>query len=319
MSSPRLRRLAAGLGLIEPAKSFKRGLVTHRDVRPPVRARRSRDATARSLRARWLHAWLLLGAVVGSVLRIPASARYFALGYRYGRQLAPPKVSIPAVAPEVSNPLEAYFDAHIEGPGIWKWRHYFDIYHRHLARFRGQPVHIVEIGVFGGGTLQMWREYFGPRSHIYGVDIDPACTELEREGVEVFIGDQGDPDFWTHFLKDSPIIDIVLDDGGHTPRQQTITLQSLLPHIRPGGVYICEDIHGSFQPFHSFVDGLARPLSAIGMPSVSNPANALHQHIASIHRYPILTVIEKPPSSELLFEAPRRGTQWPVPPGQSPV
>lgn len=257
---------------------------------------------------------LVLGnKAVGAIYRAAASPRYFERGYRYGREIAPPGVPIPAVGPDPVSPLEAYFDAHTEGRGIFKWRHYFEIYDRHLRRFRGQPVGVVEIGVLGGGSLQMWREYFGPQTHIYGIDIDPACRDLEEDGVEILIGDQKDPAFWEQFLKKSPTFDVVIDDGGHTARQQAVTLESLLPHISPGGVYICEDIHGPFQPFHSFVDGLTRPLSAIDWRSDSAPhrANALHLHVASVHRYPLLTVLEKTKSCPPTFEAVLRGTDWP--------
>ena len=63
------------------------------------------------------------------------------------------------------NPLETYFRNN-QGRLIHKWLHYFDIYDRHLSRFRGQDVHVVEIGVAGGGSLGMWREYFGPSARI---------------------------------------------------------------------------------------------------------------------------------------------------------
>src|SRR4051812_44526614 len=53
------------------------------------------------------------------------------------------------------NPLRAFFDARREGPGIWKWTHYFDIYHRHFARFVGREVHVLEIGIYSGGSLEM--------------------------------------------------------------------------------------------------------------------------------------------------------------------
>lgn len=246
--------------------------------------------------------------LVSSVYRASESARYFALGYRYGRQMVfPSEAPNGAVAPDATGPLGTYFDAHTEGPGIWKWRHYFEIYERHLARFRGQRIGVVEIGVLGGGSLQMWREYFGPDSHVYGIDIDPACREEERDGVEIFIGDQGDPAFWARFLENSPAIDVVIDDGSHHPHHQVVTLEGLLPHIRPGGVYICEDIHGPFQPFHSFVDALTRPLSDIVR--IPTPASPLHQQVASVHRYPILTVIEKPAAWVPTFEAPRHGTE----------
>lgn len=48
---------------------------------------------------------------------------------------------------------------------LHKWIHYFDIYERHLARFRGTSPTMIEIGVMGG-SLAMWKEYLGPESRI---------------------------------------------------------------------------------------------------------------------------------------------------------
>ena len=46
----------------------------------------------------------------------------------------------PAAAPAVDgNPLLDYF-ARNEGRLIFKWQHYFEIYHRHFAAFRGRAV-----------------------------------------------------------------------------------------------------------------------------------------------------------------------------------
>src|SRR5215475_13984002 len=72
------------------------------------------------------------------------------------------------------NQLRTFFDNRKVGSGIWKWLHYFEIYERHFSRFRGQEVHIAEIGIYSGGSLEMWRDYFSPKAHIYGVDIEPA-------------------------------------------------------------------------------------------------------------------------------------------------
>src|SRR5690242_2489204 len=94
------------------------------------------------------------------------------------------------------NPLRAFFNARTEGHGIWKWDHYFDAYHRHFARFRGTEVHILEIGIYSGGSLEMWRNYFGPRCHVYGVDVEEACRRYEDAQTTVFIGDQADRAFW---------------------------------------------------------------------------------------------------------------------------
>jgi hypothetical protein len=237
------------------------------------------------------------------------NARDALRGYRFARRLPPANAGAAADAPP-KGVLERYFDAHTEGPGIWKWRHYFDIYERHLARFVGRDVHVVEVGIYSGGSLPMWREYFGAGCRLYGVDIEPVCRAYEDDAVRVFIGDQGDPEFWAGFRHAVPTVDILIDDGGHSAALQIATLEAMLPHIRRGGVYLCEDVHGAFHPFHAFVDGLARPLHAIGAPEAPGPPNALHQHVASVHRYPLVTVIEKPPGPVRAFEAPKRGTEW---------
>src|SRR5579864_8038519 len=146
------------------------------------------------------------------------------------------------------NPLREFFDSHQEGRGIWKWNHYFDIYHQHFSRFRGRNVRVLEIGIYSGGSLEMWRDYFGSGCQIYGVDIEPACKAYERDSVKVFIGDQGDRNFWKKFKQEVPAVDIVIDDGGHLTEQQIITFEELLPHLQPNGIYLCEDLHGALNP-----------------------------------------------------------------------
>jgi hypothetical protein len=193
---------------------------------------------------------------------------------------------------------------------MFKWTHYFDVYDRHLSRFRGRPITLVEIGVAGGGSVEMWKVYFGPDARIVGIDIDRECLRFAGENVEILIGDQASRGFWDSFVHSHPSIDIVIDDGGHLPEQQVATLESLLPALSPGGVYICEDIHGPFQPFHAYVDGLSRPLSSINVAGTANPANSLQEQIASVHRYPLLTVIEKVTQSPSAFESRRYGSEW---------
>lgn len=208
--------------------------------------------------------------------------------------------------------LERYFDGHTEGPGIWKWRHYFPIYERHLAKFVGNAPRIVEIGIFSGGSLRMWLDYFGAGTHVHGVDIQPACRSHQSPDVSVSIGDQADPGFWKAFLDDVPPIDIVIDDGGHHAEQQIPTLEALLPHIRPGGVYVCEDIHGRHHPFHAYIDGLSRNLHAVGPGRMDDGhvATPLQQAVESIHRYPFVTVIERRNERLARFVAPKHGSEW---------
>jgi hypothetical protein len=310
MPSP-LRKLADSAGLVEPVRRFKGAYLARRNGRPREPVKGGPVTT--------------LGEAAGTAWRYPESMRYFARGYKYAQELpvrdeaaaagqgAGANGSAPGAAVSRENPLERYFDSQSEGAGIWKWRHYFDIYDRHLSRLReaGDPVHIVEIGVYGGGSLQMWREYFGAGTHIYGIDIDPTCRDLAGDGVDIFIGDQGDPEFWKSFLATSPKIDVVLDDGGHWPEQQMVTLECLLPAMRPGGVFICEDVQGAFQPFHAFVDGITHPLSGIGFGKHALPG-PVHHHVDSVHRYPLVTVIETPRAGARRFESERHGSSFPT-------
>lgn len=143
------------------------------------------------------------------------------------------------------NPLLEYFISN-GGRSIHKWVDYFDVYHRTFSKYRGKKITFLEIGVQNGGSLQMWRHYFGPQAKIIGVDVNENCKNLEAEGFEIWIGDQADPDFWRQFIAKNPAIDIVLDDGGHTMVQQITTFESLFPVISNNGCFLCEDTHSSY-------------------------------------------------------------------------
>jgi len=127
-----------------------------------------------------------------------------------------------------------------------KWKHYFEIYDRHFSKYRGTDVHVVEFGVFHGGSLQMWKNYFGPQAKIYGIDINPHCKQLEEDRIEILIGDQEDRKFLQSVAEAIPRIDILIDDGGHTMKQQINTFEELFPRIEKNGVYLCEDLHTSY-------------------------------------------------------------------------
>jgi len=145
------------------------------------------------------------------------------------------------------NDLEKYFTENTEKL-IRKWKHYFDIYDRHFSRFRGTDVHIVEFGVSHGGSLQMWKHYFGPKARVFGIDINPHCKTLEEEQIEIFIGDQEDRTFLKSLTAKIPRIDILIDDGGHKMKQQINTYEEIFPCIDKNGVYLCEDLLTSYWP-----------------------------------------------------------------------
>ncbi|MCH9663054.1 MAG: class I SAM-dependent methyltransferase [Gammaproteobacteria bacterium] len=136
---------------------------------------------------------------------------------------------------------------------------YFQVYDRLFSRFVGKEIIFVEVGVLGGGSLQMWRDFLGEKARIIGVEFHPGAKELEKEGFEIHIGDQADPKFWADFFAKIGKVDIVLDDGGHTFEQQIITADSVLPHIKDDGMLVTEDVQTSYMRLfggpsrHSFV------------------------------------------------------------------
>jgi hypothetical protein len=211
---------------------------------------------------------------------------------------------------EIANPLRSYFDSIQEGPGIWKWLHYFEIYHRHLQKFVGQPVTLVEVGVYSGGSMPMWRHYFGKDCRVHGVDIEQACKAYEDAHTTIHIGDQADRHFWKKFRAAIPQVDVLIDDGGHEPEQQMVTLEEMLPHLSPGGVYVCEDVHGARNKFATFAQALSGELNAAaGTPQLvtTTPFQSL---VNSVHFYPFVVVIEKRASAMPSFSAPKHGTKW---------
>lgn len=129
---------------------------------------------------------------------------------------------------------------------IHKWHHYFAAYETYLAPFRMQPITVLEIGLWRGGSLRMWREYFGPRTRICGIDIDPTAATFERDGYDIYIGDQADRQFLRHVREEIGQIDIVIDDGGHTMSQQVNAFEELYPVTKH--LYIVEDTHTSYWP-----------------------------------------------------------------------
>ena len=187
---------------------------------------------------------------------------------------------------------------------IHKWNHYFDIYERHFNRFRNKEIVILEIGVSQGGSLQMWKDYFGDKAKIFGIDIDPRCKKLEEENIKIFIGSQSDREFLRKIKETIPMVDILIDDGGHYMDQQIVSYEELFSHIKNNGVYLCEDLHTSYWPkwggghrksdtFIEYSKNFIDYLHAFHSKQSSLKVNSFTQSVDSIHYYDSIIVIEK--------------------------
>jgi SAM-dependent methyltransferase len=203
------------------------------------------------------------------------------------------------------NDLETYFNNNT-GRVMDKWMHYFEVYDRHFSKYRGKDIVILEIGTWHGGSLQMWKSYFGDKAKIYGMDINPDCKNVEEENVKVFIGSQSDRDFLRKVKSELPPLDILIDDGGHTMLQQIVTFEELFDHVKPDGVYLCEDMHtsywtrwgGGFKRKGSFIEytkSFIDKLNAFNSRERSLKADSFTHSVDSLHFYDSMLVIEKKP------------------------
>ncbi|MBX3497329.1 MAG: hypothetical protein KF769_13900 [Parvibaculum sp.] len=143
---------------------------------------------------------------------------------------------------------------------------YTRVYGELFASLRSEPIRLLEIGLLhiqdpdwkrpslrnAGGqlashapSLKMWADYF-PNAEIFGFDInDFSAVSLER--VRTIQGDMADrADLQRLVDLTGGNFDVVIDDASHASHHQQIALSALLPHVKPGGYYIVEDLR--FQP-----------------------------------------------------------------------
>lgn len=214
--------------------------------------------------------------------------------------------------------LRDCFESHT-GRLIGKIDHFFDDYESYLQRFRDTPVRLLEIGVHGGGSLELWRRYFGSRAKIHGIDIDPDASDRAPPDCQVHIGSQADRAFLEAVLKEHGPFDIVIDDGSHLMPHQIATFEVAYPLMSPGGIYICEDAFTSYwreygggteqgHTFISFAKGLVDDLHAFWRLDDAIEPSAFASSTRAVHFYSGAVVFERCPVSAPVYTV-RHGGQ----------
>lgn len=193
-----------------------------------------------------------------------------------------------------------------QGAVVHKWHHYIPIYDRYFAPFRGTAVKFLEIGVNKGGSLQMWRRYFGPGATLFGIDINADCAQFDGQAGQVRIGSQADPEFLTKVVDEMGGVDLVLDDGSHRMDHVRASFHALFPRLAENGVYMIEDLHTAYIPrfgggyrsgdnFFRFVRELTDDMhrwyhkKSMRHPDLGGQVSGLHIHdsIAVIDKQPV--------------------------------
>ena len=188
------------------------------------------------------------------------------------------------------------------GPVVHKWLHYLPLYDRYLAQYRGTSVRMLEIGVYKGGSLHLWREYLGPKAVIFGIDINPDCAAVNGIDGQVRIGSQADAAFLTRVVQEMGGIDIVLDDGSHMGRHIRASLNTLFPLLADDGLYLIEDTHTAYSrrydgrfSRHNFMRLLGRLTDDMHhwYHTGGQRIEATADHLLGLHIHDSLVVMEK--------------------------
>jgi len=158
--------------------------------------------------------------------------------------------------------LAEHYQTH-EGRVSDKWSLYLNEYERLFPPYRNKPIHLLEIGVQNGGSLEIWAKYFPHAQQIVGCDINPACAQLSYTSptINVVIGDVNKDDTLAQVFKHAEQYDIVIDDGSHTSPDIIHTFCTLFPHVKQGGLFVAEDLHCSY--WKKFNGGLYEPRAAM--------------------------------------------------------
>lgn len=171
------------------------------------------------------------------------------------------------------------------------WVHsYTRHYDRHLSHLRDKKIKILEIGVFRGASLLLWKHAF-PKALVYGIDKNTAIWQLFLKGqkrIKVFVGRQEDEKFLAEQVIPAGPFDVIIDDGGHMPEQQLPTFRNLWPHLNEGGQYILEDLHGNYWKRRA-------PKGPLMMTEIKNMIDGVNDGlgIMSVSSYYNITFIEK--------------------------
>ncbi len=134
-----------------------------------------------------------------------------------------------------------------------------------------------------GLCLQLWVKLF-PEGEISFVEYDKACAEKYRAAIEekaggmLYAGDQSDSALLAEVVADAEVkgrYDIIIDDGGHNPTAQLVSLRGLWPALKSGGIYVVEDVHPTYFTADAF-EGMYAATGPMFMDWVPRMTQLLH-------------------------------------------
>lgn len=118
---------------------------------------------------------------------------------------------------------------------------YFELFYEDvLFSLKEKPISLLEIGVFGGGSIKLWKDYLHKDSKIFALDINK-CEEIENlQNVTHMVCDAYEQENVDCFKNE--LFDLIIDDGPHTFESFVLLIQRYYNKLKPDGLMIIEDI-----------------------------------------------------------------------------
>ena len=148
---------------------------------------------------------------------------------------------------------------------------YIEVYDELFSPFRHKEMNFLEIGIFHGASLNMWRRYF-TKALIYGLDINPhILPDMLVRYAEQFVYPILNEDAYTFDmidklmdLTDGQGFDLIVDDGSHIESHQLFVLREYGKLLNPGGIMVIEDIQLFFPNGHKeLLDNLITAMDTV--------------------------------------------------------
>lgn len=127
---------------------------------------------------------------------------------------------------------------------------YLKIYDKYFSRYRNSLNNFLEIGLWEGDSIKMWRDYF-ETGNIVGADILD-LSHIKLPNTQIHVCDQSDRSQLQNLINNTfNKFDIIIDDGGHWQHQQQITLGFMFPYLDKNGIFVIEDLHTANNPAYT--------------------------------------------------------------------
>lgn len=124
------------------------------------------------------------------------------------------------------------------------WHDYLRRYAPLLDPLRDQPLRFLEMGVLTGQSMETWSAYFNhPDARMVGLDFQDWGWKPTDPRQSLHIGGQQDRGMAMKLISTYGPFDVIIDDAGHFAATQVEAFQLYWPAVKPGGIFIVEDLH----------------------------------------------------------------------------